>query len=71
MIKWTISTNSRTTVSSDSRHLTLVDVKRRDSGRYKCTASNSAGVSMAASQVQVYTVPAVQKVKLPRHLPKR
>ena len=47
-ISWTkdgspISSNSRISLSVDSKYLTITNVSRTDSGEYRCTAKNNIG----------------------------
>ncbi|CAH3163864.1 unnamed protein product, partial [Pocillopora meandrina] len=39
----TLSNSSRVNLSADNKHLTLTNVKRVDSGEYRCVAANSLG----------------------------
>ena len=38
-----LSNNSRVNLSADNKHLTITNVKRVDSGEYRCVATNSLG----------------------------
>ena len=47
-ISWTkdgspISSNSRISLSSDNKQLTITNVNRTDSGEYRCVANNKLG----------------------------
>ena len=37
------SNNSRISLSDDNKQLTIMNVKRTDSGKYRCTAKNNIG----------------------------
>ena len=39
--------NSRISFSGDQKHLTITNVSRIDSGKYRCTANNSLGNATA------------------------
>ena len=40
-----VTANDRISLSADNKELSIINVNRADSGKYKCVATNSVGTS--------------------------